>query len=64
MMSRSEDNFWSGLKVLFFLLGMLIVFGTVGHVEMTDHVDWLQVVLNGGLGLLMMWYGSKVIKLI
>ena len=46
MMSRSEDNFWSGLKVLFFLLGMLIVFGTVGHVEMTDHVDWLQVALN------------------
>ena len=35
MMSRSEDNFWSGLKVLFFLLVMLIVFGTVGHVEMT-----------------------------
>ena len=62
MMSRSEDNFWSGLKVLFFLLGMLIVFGTVGHVEMTDHVDRLQVALNGGLGLLMMWYGSKALN--
>ncbi len=62
MMSRSEDNFWSGLKVLFFLLGMLIVFGTVGHVEMTDHVDWLQVALNGGLGLLMMWNGSKALN--
>ena len=46
-MMSDEDNFWSGLKVLFFLLGMLIVFGTVGHVEMNEnHVDWLQVVLN------------------
>ena len=50
------------VKVLLFIIGLIIVFGTVGHVEMTDHVDWLQVALNGGLGLLMMWYGSKALN--
>ena len=46
------------VKVLLFILGMLIVFGTVGHIEMNETIDWLQISLNASLGFLLMWYGK------
>ena len=50
------------VKVLLFILGMLIVFGTVGHIEMNETIDWLQVSLNATLGFLLMLYGKGAIN--
>ena len=52
------------VKVLLFILGMLIVFvfGTVGHIEMNETIDWLQVSLNAALGFLLMLYGKGAIN--
>ena len=50
------------VKVLLFILGMLIVFGTVGHIEMNKTIDWLQVSLNATLGFLLMLYGKGAVN--
>ena len=50
------------VKVLLFILGMLIVFGTVGHIEMNETIDWLQVSLNATLGFLLMLYGKGAVN--
>ena len=50
------------VKALLFILGMLIVIGTVGHIEMNETVDWLQVSLNASLGFLLMLYGKGAVE--
>jgi hypothetical protein len=62
MMTESKDDFWKGLQVLCFLLGLLIVFGTVGHIEMEPKIDYIQVGLNSLLGFILMWYGSSAYR--
>ena len=46
------------VRVLLFMIGLLMVFGTVGHIEMNETIDWLQMSLNASLGFLLMWYGK------
>ena len=46
------------VKVLLFIIGLIIVFGTFGQIEMNDTIDWLQVSLNAALGFLLMLYGK------
>lgn len=55
---RRYYNMMKDVKVLLFLIGMLIVFGTVGYIEMNETIDWLQISLNASLGFLLMWYGK------
>ena len=50
------------IKVLLFILGMLILFGTGGHIEMNETIDWLQISLNPSLGFLLMWYGKGALN--
>ena len=48
-----------GMQVLLFLLGLFLILGTVGRIEMTDTIHWTEVVGQAALGFLLMWYGAK-----
>jgi len=61
MMVKEKDNFKEGLGAIFLVLGLFIVIGTVGHIEMNETIDWLQVSLNASLGFLLMYGGTKLI---
>ena len=50
------------VKVLLFIIGLIIVFGTVGHIEMNETIDWLQISLKASLGFLLMWYGKGALN--
>ena len=50
------------VKVLLFIIGLIIVFGTFGQIEMNDTIDWLQISLNASLGFLLMWYGKGALN--
>ena len=57
-----EKKIKEGVHVLLFiigLIGLIIVFGTVGHIEMTEQPDYIAVVLQAILGFVLMWIGVK-----
>tara|TARA_B100001113_G_scaffold308812_1_gene271159 strand:+ start:882 stop:1076 length:195 start_codon:yes stop_codon:yes gene_type:complete len=59
---RRVYNMMKNVKALLFILGMLIVIGTVGHMEMNDTVNWIEVSLNASLGFLLMLYGKGAVE--
>ena len=56
-----SDRKESGVRILCFLIGLGIVFGTVGYVEMNNDFDWVTVIGHSILGFGLMWYGKGAV---
>ena len=54
-----EKKIKEGVHVLLFIIGLIIVFGTVGHIEMTEQPDYYVVAGQATLGFVLMWIGAK-----
>ena len=53
------SNIKEGVQVLVFFIGLFIVFGTVGHIEMTEQPNYYVVAGQAILGFVLMWIGAK-----
>mgnify|MGYP004309190815 CR=1 FL=1 len=48
-----------GVQVLVFFIGLFLILGTVGLIEMTENPDWIVVAGQAILGFVLMWIGAK-----
>ena len=50
------------IGVIMFLLGLLMLFGIVGHIEVNNAIDWAGVIQHTLIAVVLMYTGSKVIN--
>jgi hypothetical protein len=48
-----------GVQVLVFFIGLLLIIGTIGVIEMNEQPDYIMVAGQTFLGFLLMWIGAK-----
>ena len=50
------------IGVIMFFIGILMLFGIVGHIEVNNAVDWAGVIQHLLISIVLMYTGSKVIN--
>ena len=50
------------IGVIMFLLGLLMLFGIVGHIEVNNAIDWAGVIQHTLIAVVLLYTGSKVIN--
>ena len=50
------------IGVIMFFIGILMLFGIVGHIEVKNAVDWAGVIQHLLISIVLLYTGSKVIN--
>jgi len=50
------------IGVIMFFIGLLMLFGIVGHIEVNNAIDWAGVIQHTLIAVVLLYTGSKVIN--
>ncbi len=62
--NRGDDSMMKleHIGVIMFFIGILMLFGIVGHIEVNNAVDWAGVIQHLLISIVLLYTGSKVIN--